>query len=377
MKKGLLISLIAASILSAAQANSIERINTGWMGMADFQEHVADTKHEKEQKQEQSHTAQAAGEASSHGEATTQEGKAGAATEATTEQSGSSEYKETSMHEGGGFFNTEEMFEHKNEFQNQYGDKNATAQGHEDAKEGMGYAHDEEQTYEKEYLSFVEIVKEEPKAAMPSLPKEVKEIVSEAKKAIKLYKKEELFKDLNITDLADLQKPEIKEQIKALVEKAKKEREKEIAHKLLQKKVAKVAGEFIKFGEGQYDWAFVTKTGEVYKLAGVSENGMFKYQKLAGVQGVIEASGKVQIQALQITNDVEAKLANKQFNGYAFAKYNDAEENGFDWVVVVGNKVYKLEGYDEESGSFVYTEANGVEAQTKGEEVVLLPGQEG
>ena len=208
-----------------------------------------------------------------------------------------------------------------------------------------------------------------------TLPEEVKELLHEVKKAVKLYKKEELFKDLNISDIADLQKPQIKEQIQHLVEEAKKERMEEITHKLLEKRVARVTGEFAKFGPGQYDWVFVTKAGDVYKLAGVTQSGNFDYKKLPGVKGIIDENGQVKIVASQITNDIEAQIANKEFKGYPLAKYDDPSENNFDWIVVTGNKAYKLEGFDSETGGFVYTLAAGVIAKPKGDEVELLPGQ--
>ena len=280
----------------------------------------------------------------------------------------------------------QEMIEHQNEYKTTYGyEENKTAQMQEEMKENKEeykeeYKEDKEQKEEykeQKSISLVDLIDDEQEQVMQSMPEDVREVLHEAEKAMKLYKKEELFKEFNLTDVTDLQDPQIKEEIQKLVEEAKKEREQEVSQKLIQKRVAEVAGEFIRIGDGQYDWAFVTKSGEVYKLAGVTENGTFKYEKLPGVEGVIDSSGTVSIEPVQITSSIEAQIANKEFNGYAFAKYNDPQESGFDWIVVVDGKVYKLEGYDEATGSFVYTPATEVTAETQGDEVILLPGQEG
>ena len=391
MKKGLLISFIAASVLSLAQADTIERVSSSWMDMPEIEEHMADTKEKIEdiKEQEKEYKEEAKEEVKEEIKEEVKEEAKEEYKEAKDESKQNvdiADKKETEYTNTANYMATaQEMIEHQNEYKTAY-EENKTAQMQEEIKENKEeakeYKEEVKEEYKEEYkeqkpISLVDLIDDEQEQVMQSLPEDVREVLHEAEKAMKLYKKEELFKEFNITDVADLQDPQIKEEIQRLVEEAKKEREQEVSQKLIQKRVAEVAGEFIRIGDGQYDWAFVTKSGEVYKLAGVTENGTFKYEKLPGVEGVIDSDGTVSIEPLQITNTIEAQIANKEFNGYAFAKYNDPQENGFDWIVVVDGKVYKLEGYDEAAGSFVYTPATDVTAETQDDEVILLPGQEG
>ena len=206
-----------------------------------------------------------------------------------------------------------------------------------------------------------------------NLPPQAKNALKEARKAIKFAKHPELFEDLNITDPSQLT-PETIEKIKEKAQKAFEERSKEIAQKLIDHKPKvelPIAGDFVRIGTGQYDWAFVTKSGHVYKLAGVNENGQFKYEPLPGVQGQIAPDGKVSFDG----ENPSVTLPGTPTTGYPFAKYNDPNENGFDWIVATkSGHVYKLEGFDEESKSFFYTPVEGVKAKQQGEEVEILPG---
>ncbi len=437
MKRGLLVSFIAASVLSMAQANGFERVNTGWMsgGMPEVEEHMADVSQKKEnmEKKEQELTQQLSEAKEKVGQpkeptpqpSQMQKGVGLGMTEGVMEhqnEAGSSEQLGNMQEEIQNEINggkeshlgdmqkeiQENIEQHQNEqmsnLQKEIQDgvsggkgshlgnmqseiENGLGQGkqehlgdmqkemQENMEDALNEGHKKGEE-KKPHLSLVDLVEDKgDMGKMSPLPEDVKELLHEVKKAAKLYKKEELFKEFNISDVADLQQPQIKEQIQELIEEAKKERMQEISQELLQKRAAKIAGEFAKFGPGQYDWVFVTKSGDVYKLVGVTESGNFDYKKLSGVKGIIDKNGQVKIVASQITNDIEAQIANKEFKGYPFANYNDPNENGFDWVVVTGNKVFKLEGFDPDSKSFVYTPAPGVIARPQGDEVELLPGQ--
>ena len=207
------------------------------------------------------------------------------------------------------------------------------------------------------------------------LPPQIHNTLKEVKKAVKFYKHPELFEDLNITDVTNLD-PQTLQEIQERVQRAKEEHIERVKQKLLGNKPKAelpIAGEFVRIGEGQYDWAFVTKSGHVYKLAGVNSDGKFKYEPLSGVQGIIEQDGKVIFEPQ--TQNLPVALPQEPASGYPFAKYNDPQEDGFDWIVVTkSGRVYKFEGFDEDSKSFFYTPVDGLKAQPKGDEVEILPG---
>jgi len=159
------------------------------------------------------------------------------------------------------------------------------------------------------------------------------------------------------------------------VEKAKEARAKEIKERILGQKnrrVLSLAGEFVKIGQGQFDWSFVTKSGRVFKLDGVDQSGHFSYKALSGVSATIKPDGTVIFHA----NDALTIELPSQAKGLPFAQYGDTSENGFDWVIALPNgKLYKLEGYDKERKSFVYSPVDA-QAKQEGDEVVVLPGTE-
>ena len=240
-------------------------------------------------------------------------------------------------------------------------------EGFENGQKEHNASKEAQQEHQESVMHLLEIIE----AQRAELPKEAKEIAHELEKAVKFYKKPEFFEDINITSPADLTKENIKKLVEQRIKEAEQKRKIEVAEAMLQhknKRELQIVGEFIKTGPGQYDWVFVTKSGQAYKLTGVNpENGNFDYKKLSGVQVSIQNGAKVQYNG-------------KVYNGYPFASYDDSSENGFDWVVVTSDgKVYKLEGYDEESGSFVYTPVDPVKASVSGDTVVVqstepLPG---
>jgi hypothetical protein len=234
---------------------------------------------------------------------------------------------------------------------------------------GMAQEHKEQAKESKEEIhQYVTEILEEIKETLQSeeVPVDVKEIAKEMKKAIKFYKKEELFADLNITDLSSVDSQTLQE-LQERVKQAYKERTHEIAQELLknQKRATyQIQGRFVQIGNGQYDWVYVTASGKAYKLAGVNlQTGTFRYQPY---------DAQIEVDGNQIKINGQVKKA------YPYVKYDDPKENGFDWVVVLPDgKLYKLEGYDMDEGTFVYTPVEGVEAKDEGEEVEVLPGTEG
>ncbi len=305
MKKGFLISLVAASLLSVAQAADYGRMQTGFSEMADIQDHAQEAR------------------SSSMGYA-------------------------SSTHSMG-MEHGDEAMEHADEARSS----------------AMGYA---QENHRNKLLEMVET------GEIPdTLPPESKEVLEEVKKAVKFAKHPELFADLNITDPTALEDPQVMQEIQERVQEAFKERSQEVAQKLIDhqpKRELSIAGDFVKIGNGQYDWAFVTTSGNVYKLVGVGEDGKFKYQPLSGVIGEIAPDGTVTFDG----QNPSVALPQEPLPGYPFAKYDDPNENGFDWIVVTkSGHIYKLEGFDKDSQGFFYTPVDGLTANQQGDEVVILP----
>ncbi len=363
MKKGFLISLVAASLLNVAQAADYGRMNSGFTGMMDIQEHAQEAK------------------SSAHSTGMNMNHDADSDMDYDNDVHSSAMSQTSSAHsEGMGFGQgaySSAMAQASSAFSNgmKHGEEayssamSQASSAHSEAMEHKEEAHSGAMDHEpkKGLLALIE-------GRIPAnLPPQAKNVLKEARKAIKFAKHPELFEDLNITDPNQLT-PEIIEKIKEKAQKAFEERSKEIAQKLIDHKPKvelPIAGDFVRIGTGQYDWAFVTKSGHVYKLAGVNENGQFKYEPLPGVQGHIAPDGKVSFNG----ENPSVALPGTPTTGYPFAKYNDPNENGFDWIVATkSGHVYKLEGFDEESKSFFYTPVEGVKAKQQGEEVEILPG---
>ncbi|MRI83934.1 MAG: hypothetical protein C6I00_05880 [Nitratiruptor sp.] len=198
----------------------------------------------------------------------------------------------------------------------------------------------------------------------PQLDSETKKLLKEAKKAIKFYKQAELFADMDLSQLG--QDPALLEELKERIEAAKQERDRQVAQKLVhsgEKEVYPVVGYFVSIGPGQYDWIFVTMGGQAYKLVGVNDQGNFQYAPFT--------------EPVSLHEDGHIQVGDQLKKGLPFVNYQDPTENGFDWVITLGGKVYKLEGYDPDSQSFVYTPIESVIAQENGDQVeILLPGVE-
>ncbi len=338
MKKGFLISLVAASLLSVAQAADYGRMHTGLSGMIDIQEHAQEAR------------SSAMGYASSAHSAGMGYGQ---------ETHSSAIGQASSAHSVG--------MEHANEAMEYAQEARSSAMGQASSAHSTAMEHAQE-NHRNRLLEMVET------GEIPdTLPPETKEVLKEVKKAVKFAKHPELFADLNITDPTALEDPQVMQEIQERVQEAFKKRSQEVAHKLIDnqpKRELPVAGDFVKIGEGQYDWAFVTTSGHVYKLVGVSEDGKFKYQPLGGVKGEIAPDGTVTFDGQNPSVD----LPKEPLPGYPFAKYDDPNENGFDWIVATkSGHVYKLEGFDEDNQSFFYTPVEGLKAQQQGDEVVILP----
>ncbi|SMC10009.1 hypothetical protein [Nitratiruptor tergarcus] len=410
MKKGLYISLVVSSLITFAQADSIERFGGSWMGMSEAQEHVGMMEHSQKGQFSSSSASQSSQKPPHPGLAHEDEDMEDEAKDL-YEQSTSSamvqgdedkgEKEHNSIHEtkvddymssfsfsSSNAAHEDEDMEDKAKGLYEHAKSNAMAhynEEKEDAKEhqenwGQNFSHesenDENMSMHKGF-NLVELVKEA-KADEDQWPNEVSNMMHEVRKAIKFYKKENLFKEFNITNISELAKPQMVQKIQERIEEARQQREEEISQKLLQRKKAKVAGEFVHYGEGQYDWVFVTKSGNVWKLDGVDENGSFAYKRAEGVKATFDEDGKIVFDiSIAQNGEITQQLSNKEFSGFVYAKYNDEEENGFDWIVVVDGKAYKLEGYDEESKSFIYTPVSKVNAKEQGDEVIILPGTNG
>ncbi len=333
MKKELLGTFLIGIMLLANANASVERIG-GYMGFDAIEEHNQEAVHSSEKEQEESHSQNMLGIASS-----------------IAQESYSSAKKEA--HDAYSSAKSEAKDHYSSAMQNSSYASN----------EEIGAVHDVSDERKDKVKNILELIQETLHDKNAS--QNVKELAKEMKYAIEFYKKEDILADLNISDFKECNATCLKE-VRQKVQQAYEERKKELKQEILKHKNRvkyKVAGYFVKIGEGQYDWAFVMPNGDIYKLAGVDASGHFKYEKQEG-KAQITANGYI---FLPGTTSGE---------GLPFINYNDPDENGFDWVIVTKDgKLYKLEGYDQENQTFVYTPVEGVVAKTQSSnEVEVLPG---
>lgn len=162
--------------------------------------------------------------------------------------------------------------------------------------------------------------------------------------------------------------------VKKALEAAKQERVNEVVKKIMNGDYAahlKVAGYFVNYGRGQYDWAFVGKSGIVYKLEGVNESGSFRYSILEDLKGYINDNDSTIRFRGANTNAIAKSLKGRSFRGMPFAQYGDIEEKGFDWVLIASHDVYKIEGYDPVAKGFVYTKLHNLYADERKGDVTI------
>jgi hypothetical protein len=178
--------------------------------------------------------------------------------------------------------------------------------------------------------------------------------LTQAHQAAHYYHQQALFEDLQIQE--PVTEEEVQEILQA-VQEAKAIRAQETAQNILQgaqSRTLEISGHFVQTGSGPFDWVYVTENGQAYQLTGVDpETGNFTYAAV----------------------DDPTPYAQQAANGLPFAQYDDPNENGFDWVIVASNgELYKLEGFDFATQSMVYSPVDA-EAQTNGDELVVLPGE--
>ncbi len=386
MKRGVLISLALASILGIAQAGEY-KMGGGFGGMTSIQNHVEEAGQNASSSSDSNVSSGVASSSSSASVVASTSVEAQASNSSVEPQPVSSSSAPTTIkpiempkpHKGGmqsssvsSSMMEPPIQEARSSAMSQASSAHSQAMGHMQGGNGennssmamMGHG---------EHRGLLALIEN---GTIPNdLPPQIHNTLKEVKKAVKFYKHPELFEDLNITDVTNLD-PQTLQEIQERVQRAKEEHIERVKQKLLgnrPKAELPIAGEFVRIGEGQYDWVFVTKSGHVYKLAGVNSDGKFKYEPLPGVQGIIEQDGKVIFEPQ--TQNLPVALPQEPASGYPFAKYNDPQEDGFNWIVVTkSGRVYKFEGFDEDSKSFFYTPVDGLKAQPKGDEVEILPG---
>ncbi len=122
----------------------------------------------------------------------------------------------------------------------------------------------------------------------------------------------------------------------------------------LAKKELPVRGYFVHYGSGAFDWIYRSSGGGLYKLEGMDENGYFQWTPLTKYFTSTEVrEGKLILGEAKITRDLDTRALNTirairsndsyPINGY-FTNYGDG---AFDWAYVMGDKIYKLDGMDE------------------------------
>ncbi len=124
--------------------------------------------------------------------------------------------------------------------------------------------------------------------------------------------------------------------------------------KRLAKKEFPVEGYFVHYGEEAFDWIYRTREGGLYKLEGMDKNGYFQWTSLKDYFLHTEVlDGKLILGDEKITRDLDTRILSVirairskesyPINGY-FINYGNG---AFDWAYVVGDRIYKLDGMDE------------------------------
>jgi hypothetical protein len=187
----------------------------------------------------------------------------------------------------------------------------------------------------------------------PALQERFESALEAARQAALFYDQQSILDSVAIDGLIT---EETINQIEEAVNEAREARARETAERILQgqtQRTLEIRGHFYHTGEGQWDWIYVTQNGQGFKLDGVDpQTGNFKYVPVDNPQDLIPSGTK----------------------GLPFAKYGDATQNGFDWVIASGGRLFKLEGYDFETEKFIYSPVS-VQVQTNGDALIVMPGQ--
>ena len=123
---------------------------------------------------------------------------------------------------------------------------------------------------------------------------------------------------------------------------------------MIENRVYPVKGYFVHYDSGMFDWLYRSSSGALYKLEGMDENGYFQWTPLSEYfDNVKIENDKLILGTPKITRDIEPhkmktieRIAQRnvyKINGY-FINYN---EGAFDWIYVMGNQAYKLDGIDK------------------------------
>ncbi|MBN2895265.1 MAG: hypothetical protein JXK05_05165 [Campylobacterales bacterium] len=146
-----------------------------------------------------------------------------------------------------------------------------------------------------------------------------------------------------------------------------------------------IAGYFIHFGSGSYDWAYVTTSGGIIaKLTGIDQNGFLTWEKLKYGDVNLLSGAEFNANFTQVTfgellsvpgtdSSTAQKLAAKTFEITGVFVHYDS--GAYDWIYtsLSGSVSAKLTGLDEATGylTWVWLEGNGIDAFSS---IELLPG---
>ena len=122
----------------------------------------------------------------------------------------------------------------------------------------------------------------------------------------------------------------------------------------LAQKELPIQGYFVHYGSGAFDWIYYSSSGSLYKFEGMDERGYFRWTSLTEYFiGTQVRDGKLILGEVKVTRALDTKVLNtiraiQSKDGYFidgyFANYGG---NAFDWVYVMGGKIYKLDGMNE------------------------------
>lgn len=108
-----------------------------------------------------------------------------------------------------------------------------------------------------------------------------------------------------------------------------------------------IQGKFINYGNGAFDWIFVTPDLSAYKLEGVNSDNTFNWSlvsySLSPTLPIFIENERIYFGSAQTSSNLIAQIEN---NNYAIAgEFINYGSGAFDWIFVMPNlSAYKLEG---------------------------------
>ena len=135
----------------------------------------------------------------------------------------------------------------------------------------------------------------------------------------------------------------------------------QVVRKLAEKEYP-IEGYFAQYGKGPFDWIYLSKNGELYKLEGMNpETGELQWTPLSSYFSEVKfEDGNLTMGSRTITRDIDVRVSSvlkalEENQPFEVAGYFVHYDNGaYDWVLKTKDGLYKLEGLND-TGTFDWT----------------------